>query len=215
MVFGGLGHQLELFLKDALKTTFFCFNWSASLAGVLPVRKKLPPVPKSSQKVSRIGNGGRRTEGCLKPTEIPTKGRNWPLCVCGTRFVAHKVVALGRLVETFGVYLLCHVAAMIEDRSIRSADRQKLKGYLLKWWDAKFLLGCTFFNDLLRLLAILCKVLQEDELCIVRAIKSVFKVKQAMNKVKVVSFEELLTVKKKGLSGTNWTGLLLLTNQWG
>ena len=85
---------------------------------------------------------------------------------------------------------------MMEDRSIRSVDRQKLKGYLLKWQDAKFLLGCAFFHDLLRPLAILCKVLREDELCVVRAVESVFKVKRSMEKTKETSFEELPTVKK-------------------
>ena len=85
---------------------------------------------------------------------------------------------------------------MMEDSSIMSTDRQKLKGYLLKWRGAKFLLSCAFFNDLLHPLAILCKVLQEDELCAVRAIESVFKVKQSMDKLKAALFEELPTIKK-------------------
>ena len=41
------------------------------------------------------------------------------------------VAALGRLVDRFDAYL-CHLAAMSEDRSIRSTDRKILKGYLLK-----------------------------------------------------------------------------------
>ena len=86
---------------------------------------------------------------CLEPTEMPTRGGNQPLYACGTRFVSHKVAALGRLVDRFGIYP-CHVAAMMEDRSIRSTDRRKLNGYLLKSQDAKFLRGCAFFSDLLR-----------------------------------------------------------------
>ena len=50
---------------------------------------------------------------------------------------------------------------------------------------------------MLRPLAILCKVLQEDELCVVQAIESVFKVKQSMDKLKATSFKELPTVKVK------------------
>ena len=44
--------------------------------------------------------------------------------------------------------------------------------------------------------ALLCKVLQEDELCVVQAIECVFKVKRSMDKIKAASFEELPTVKK-------------------
>ena len=134
---------------------------------------------------------------CLEPSEMPSQGGSRPLCACGARFVAHncKVAALGRLVDRFGAYL-CRLAAMTEDCSIRSTDRQKLKGYLLKWRDSKFLIGCAFFHDLLKPIAMPCKVLQEDELCVVRAIECVLKVKLSMDKIKAASFEQLLTVKK-------------------
>ena len=188
IVFWCLGHRLELSLKDALKATFF-----ASIDELLlQVYFLYEKAPKKCRELELVVD---ELKACLEPTEIPSKGGSRPLRACGTRFVAHKVAALGRLVDRFGVYL-CHVAAMTEDRSIRSIDRQKLKGYLLKWRDAKLLLGCALFNDLLRPLAILCKVLQEDELCVVRAIESVFKVKQSMDKLKTTSFEELPTVKK-------------------
>jgi len=68
---------------------------------------------------------------CLKPFEMPRRGGSRPLRACGTRFVAHKVAALGRLVDNYGAYL-CHLVAMTQDVSIKSTDRQKLKGYLLK-----------------------------------------------------------------------------------
>ena len=126
---------------------------------------------------------------------MPTKGGSRPLHACGTRFVTHKVAALGRLVDRFGAYL-CHLATLTEDRSVKASDKQKLKGYPLKWRNSKFLLGCAFFHDLLKPVAILCKVLQDDELCIVQAIESVLKVKRSMDKTKAASFEELPTVKK-------------------
>jgi hypothetical protein len=56
---------------------------------------------------------------------------------------------------------------MAEDASIKSVDRQKMKGYVLKWQNAQVLLGCAVFRDLLSPSAILCKVLQEDEICTV------------------------------------------------
>ena len=53
-------------------------------------------------------------------------------------------------------------------------DRQKLKGYVLKWRKSKVFLGCALFHDVLKPLAILSKVLQEDESCIVRVIEAMF-----------------------------------------
>ena len=39
-------------------------------------------------------------KACLEPTDMPTCGGNRPLRACGKRFVAHKVAALERLINT-------------------------------------------------------------------------------------------------------------------
>ena len=49
---------------------------------------------------------------------------------------------------------------------------------------------------LFRKCAILCKVLQEEEICIVRAIEAVGKTKKSLDKLQTVAFEELPTDKK-------------------
>lgn len=85
---------------------------------------------------------------------------------------------------------------MSEDSSIKAVDKQKLKSYIRKWRNFKYLLGSALFHDLLKPLAIMCKVLQEDELCIVRVIESVLKTKRSMDKLKEMPFEDLPTVKK-------------------
>ena len=38
-------------------------------------------------------------KNCLEPEDMPSKGGSRPLRASGTRFVAHKVAALGRLVD--------------------------------------------------------------------------------------------------------------------
>ena len=48
------------------------------------------------------------------------------------------------------------------DTSVKAVDHAKLQGYLRKWVDAKYLLGCAFFIDLLSPCAIFSKVMQED-----------------------------------------------------
>ena len=183
-----LGHRLELCLKDALKTTFFA-SVDELLLQVYYMYEKSP------KKCRELETVAEELKACMESSEMPSKGGARPLHACGTKFVAHKVAALGRLVDRFGAYL-CHLAAMTEDHSIKSVDRQKLKGYLLKWRDSKFLIGSAFFHDLLKPIAIFSKVLQEDELCLVQAMECVLKVKQSLDKIKVVSFEELPTVKK-------------------
>ena len=108
---------------------------------------------------------------------MPTKG-NRPLRACGTRFVAHKVAALGRLIDRYGAYL-AHLTALIEDPRVKSVDKEKLRGYVRKWRDTKMLLGCALFHDVLKPCAVLCKVLQEDEVCVVGAIESLLKTEES------------------------------------
>ena len=67
--------------------------------------------------------------------------------------------------------------------SVKAVDKQKINGYILKWRDSKVLLGCAFCNDLLKSTSILCKVLQEDDVCVVQAIESIFKVKKSLDKL--------------------------------
>lgn len=42
----------------------------------------------------------------------------------------------------------------------------------------------------------LCKILQEDDVCVVRAIEAVIKTSNSGDKLKTTSFEDLPTVKK-------------------
>ena len=52
--------------------------------------------------------------------------------------------------------------ALSEDCSVRSTDRAKFHGYCDQWLDAKYLLGCAVFVDVLTPCAIFSKVMQLD-----------------------------------------------------
>ena len=65
-----------------------------------------------------------------------------------------------RVLSKFGAYTN-HLTALSMDSSVKAVDRAKLQGYLRKWVDAKCLLGCAFFTDLLSPCAIFSKVMQE------------------------------------------------------
>ena len=191
VMFWCLAHRLELSLQDALKSTLF----STIDEMLLHLYFLYEKSPKKCRDLDEIVQSLKE---CLEFTnETPTsraKG-NRPLRACGTRFVNHKVVAISRLIEKYGAYI-AHLVALTEDKSIKSVDRQKLKGYILKWRDSKIILGCAVFHDLLKPCASLSKSLQDSELSIIDAIEAILKTSKAIERLKTTSFDELPTVKK-------------------
>ena len=187
-VFWCLAHRLELSLKDALKNTFFS-SIDEMLLRVYYLYQK------SAKKCRELEEVVEELKSCLEPTEMPDKGGNRPLHACGTRFVTHKVAALGRLIDRYGAYVN-HLTALTEDSTVKACDKQRLKGYILKWRTGKMLQGSALFHDLLRPCAIPCKVLQDDEVCIVSAIEVVLKTNKAIERFNTTAFDDLPTVKK-------------------
>ena len=187
-VFWCLAHRLELSLKDALSGTLF----STVDNMLMRVYYLYENSPKKCRDLNDIV---AELKACLQPSDMPVSGGNRPVRACGTRFIAHKVAALERLVNRFGAYLN-HLAILSEDPSIKSTDKHKLKGYLLQWRNAKMLYACAMFHDLLKPAATLCKVMQYDEISIVEAIEAVMKSSRTMEKLMATNFHDLPTVKK-------------------
>jgi hypothetical protein len=129
VVFWCMAHRLELVLKDTLRQTFFVQVDEMLLRAYYLYEK----APKKCVELDEVVSALRE---CLEPTDLPMEGGNRPLRACGTRFITHKIVALGRFIDRLGAYL-CHLSSLVEDSSVRAVDRQKLKGYMLKWRDAK------------------------------------------------------------------------------
>lgn len=94
-----------------------------------------------------------------------------------------------RVLSKFGAYS-SHLIALSEDASIGAADRAKLHGYSIKWSNAKYILGCAFFCDLLSPCAVLSKVLQQDSLDILGAFSSLFHTIQELKKLSSKCFEQ-------------------------
>ena len=59
-----------------------------------------------------------------------------PLHASGSRWVAHKLNAMKRVLSKFGAYTM-YLTNLSKDSSVKSVDRAKLQGYLRKWLDAK------------------------------------------------------------------------------
>ena len=46
--------------------------------------------------------------------------------------MCHKVAAIGQVIDRYGAYMT-HLIGLIEDSSVKSVDRQKLKGYVKRY----------------------------------------------------------------------------------
>ena len=58
------------------------------------------------------------------------------------------------------------------------------------------LLGCALFHNLLKPSANLCKILQDEEIRVVSAIKAMLKTNKVIDKFNTTAFHDLPTIKK-------------------
>ena len=91
---------------------------------------------------------------------------------------------------------------------MKLADRAKFKGCLNKWGDAKYLLGCAVFVDLLASCAIFSKSMQGNEVDILRALSYLLRTVKETNNLSANSLDQwptyVATVKKITEEGGEW-----------
>ena len=155
-----LAHRLELAVKDALKGTTFDVV-DDMLLKLYYIYEK---APKKCRELEEIVSD-------LKECITIDEGGIKPIRASGSRWVSHKLNAMRRILSKYGAYT-GHLLALSEDRSVRSTDRAKFRGYYNQWLDAKYLLGCAIFVDVLTPCAIFSKVMQSNELDILAALTS-------------------------------------------
>lgn len=80
-----------------------------------------------------------------------------------TRWITHKLNALQLMLDKFGIYLQ-HLQSMSEDKSFKSADRQKFKGWLRKWQQARIPLLACLFLEILSPAKMLSLAFQENDI---------------------------------------------------
>lgn len=183
-----LAHRLELALQDALKSTFFS-NIDDLLLRLYYLYQNSP------KKCRQLEDIVESLKLCLDKSDMPTSKGIRPIRASGTRFVSHKVAALGRVIDRYGAYI-SHLVSLTEDTSVKSVDKQKLKGYIKKWNDGKTLIGCAFFYDLLKPCSIISKALQDEELSVVDVIEALLKTNKSIEKLKSMSLDDFPSVKK-------------------
>ena len=80
---------------------------------------------------------------------------------------------------------------MSEDSLVRLADHAKRKGYYNKWIQAKCILGCAFFVDLLTPCTIVSKSMKSDEIDILGALTGILKTLKETNWLQSLSINGL------------------------
>lgn len=103
--------------------------------------------------------------------EFP-KGGHFPVRSHETRWVTHKGKALQCVLDRYGAYIHHH-STLTEDSSLKSDDRQRLKGYHLKWKQPK--IGCAMYVEALKPVSLLSLTLQKDGADIVISIENTLK----------------------------------------
>ena len=76
-----------------------------------------------------------------------------------------------------------HVTTLAEDRSIKSTDRARLKGYLKQWKQSKVLIGAAMYMDVLKASALLSLSPQGEKLDIVLGIQHLLKSSKSLKKM--------------------------------
>ena len=188
-----LAHRLELALKDALKTTYF-----DSVDGMLLNLYLL--YAKSPKKCRQLEEVVADLKECLALVDSGSK----PIRASGSRWIGHKWNATKRLLSRYGAYTN-HLAAMSDNPSFKPADRAKILGYYRMWTNAKYILGCAVFVDILSPCAILSKVMQYDHLDILTALTSLLRSVKELEKLQSIPLQRwptyAATVKKCSMEG--------------
>ena len=158
-----LAHRLELAVKDALKGTAF----DAIDDMLLRLYYLYEKSPKKCRELEEIISD---LKNCLTFDDEGSR----PVRASGSRWVSHKLSAMRRVLSKYGAYTN-HLIALSQDRTVRSTDQAKLHGYCRQWTNAKYVLGCAVFIDVLTPSSIFSKVMQSDELDIVAGLTSLLR----------------------------------------
>ena len=152
-------HRLELSIKDALKE--FMEPVESSLVHLYYL------YTKSSKKHRELKNLYTDMKGQFEMYSDGVK----PLKGVGTRWIDHKIRAMGRLVEKFGLYVQ-HLRDIIPTTK-SSNDRATLQGKLKKLVNAPVLMRSAFFIDILAEARRFSLVTQEKNINIIRMLDAV------------------------------------------
>ena len=122
---------------------------------------------KSSKKHGELKNSYQLLEGQFEMYSAGVR----PLKATGTRWIYHRIAAIGRVIQKFGLYTQ-HLQHSI-DTAKKSQDRARLQGKFTKLINAKSLLRCALFTDVLAEAKHFSLITQEQNIDSIRILDSV------------------------------------------
>ena len=180
-----LAHRLELALKSALKGSSFD-KLNELLQKIHALYNKSPKKLRELKEIGEMlsGEGLEFRQG---------KGVK-PVRASGTRWLSHKMSALRKYLEKFGVYIT-HLQNVVEDPSYQVADRAKVKAYIASWSSATTLVNLCFFLDVLNPVEILSLSFQKEFADPVSAVNALTKAFKKLQRLKEKSVREFPSIK--------------------
>ena len=188
LVFGWcMAHKLELEIQDAMKGTYFN-QVDEMLLRIYYLYKR---SPKKLRELAEIHDLVKQS------IEFDASGVK-PIKASGTRWIAHKIGALKKLLDKYSIYIL-HLENLCSDKSYPEKDRAKFKGYLKQWQSTKMLLHIAFYIDVLEPVKILSLSLQKKEVDPVNSSNALLKTKSKFIKLeqKLVELYPSIAFDKK------------------
>ena len=179
-------HRLELACHDALSSQLFR-DLDEMLLRIYYLYEK---SPKKCRELSHIVSDLREVY------QLPDGGDR-PVRATGSRWISHKRKALQRFMDRYGPYI-AHLITLVEDKTLKSSDRQRLKGYLLKWTNGRILMGCALYTGILRPVSLLSQTLQEDHVDVAKAVRVVLKAHSSLQRLSTTDPLEWPTTKAIG-----------------
>lgn len=178
-----VAHRLELALKDALNTTYFKEVDEVLLRLYYLYEKS----PKKLRGLYELHLAYKETFEFLENSVKPKRSS-------GTRWISHKLAALKILVDKFGIFIQ-HLETLSCDKSVKSADQAKFKGYVKKWKSGKLFVYCCFFIDLLQPAATLSLAFQSDDVDVVAVSSAINTAKKQLDHIQEKEVHQLKTLK--------------------
>ena len=111
----------------------------------------------------------------------------------GSRWISHNLAALKLCKNKWELYIK-YLEKMIEDQTIPSKDRARIKGYLKQWRRSKMLLLVSLFFDLLNIPSTLSLSFQREDLDPVQSLNPIQKTRVRLELFASKSFEKLPNV---------------------
>ena len=178
-------HRLELACKDSFASKLF--------SDINEMLLRLYYLYKKSSKKSRELEGVVED---LKGVYSFTQSGHLPIKCQGTRWINFKRRALQRVVDRYGAYM-AHLSTLVEDlnSSTSAVDRERLRGYVRKWSNAKIIIGCAMYVDALKPVSMLSLCLQEEKVDTVQGINYTLKTVKSLSTLTKMKPEEWPTAK--------------------